>query len=836
VPKSLTHTYPEAFKDELGANSGAMLRVAALLGSMAFVAMFVVDPYLAEGDELVAARALRVTTIGLLAIVFAVSFRSGWARRWARAASIFECLLTGGTVIALTYLTGGGSSDYHEALYVTLFGYALLPVPWKRWDPFIVFTLLFVGYVATMVLGSRMGPVGAFATHNALLGAAVIVAAVLNRIVMSGRLTSFLARSELAKANTQLKALDEAKSRFFANLSHELRTPLTLTIAPLDALLEGGREVLTEGQREKLHLAQRNALRLLRLVDDLLALTKAEAASLRLQIERLDVAVMIDVLAADVGGLTARKGIELVLDVAPDLPPIEADRHLVERVLLNLVGNAAKFTSDGGSITVRVRGEGDGVSIAVQDTGIGIGPQDLPHIFDRFYQADSGSRRKVGGTGIGLALVREIIDLHRGRISAESVVGEGTTITSWLPVTSAFNPERVTSAAEEAGDLPTSSDGLPEWHQAIRSARSYRLQGIDDATERRIAPRPSHKGNAPMVLVVEDNPDMIRFLVALLASDYNVLSAQNGQDGLRMAIERRPDLIISDVMMPEMNGFEMLERLRADQATHAIPLIFLTARGSAEDRVLGRQVGAETYLAKPFRSEELLAAVDALLSHQHDMRDDATAHHDEALLFLASGVAEQIARTLAALESAGADDAREQALVGLAALAAQLRAVTQVGAEPVAAPAVVDDCVRSVVADLAAAHPDVAVHATLDAPGLAAIAPDELSEVVRCLVARAIAQSPPHASVQVATERQPNGAVIVRVHDEGPGLPARDVERVFFAFYDGDDAARGLGLVRIRRLLEARGGALTVAPSGLIGTTFIARLASQDAAIADGTA
>ena len=836
MSKSLTQTYPEAFRNELGANSGAMLRVAAVLGSMAFLSMFVVDPFLAQGDELASAHGLRIVTIGLLAIVFAISFRAGWARRWARAASIFECLLTGGTVIALTYLTGGGNSDYHEALYVTLFGYAILPVPWGRWDPFVVFTLLFVGYVVTMVLGDRMGPVGAFATHLALLGAGVVVAAVLNRIVMNGRLASFLARSELAKANTQLMALDEAKSRFFANLSHELRTPLTLTIAPLDALLEGGRELLTEGQREKLQLAQRNALRLLRLVDDLLALTKAEAASLRLQVGPLDVGAMIDVLAADVRGLTARKGIELRHDVAPDLPVIEADEHLVERVLLNLIGNAAKFTSEGGSITVRVRAEDDGVSIAVRDTGIGIGAKDLPHIFDRFYQADSGSKRKVGGTGIGLALVREIIDLHHGRVTAESVLGEGTTIGCWLPLTSPFNAERVTSAAEEAGEVPISGDGLPEWHQAIRSARSYRLQGIDDATERRIAPRPSHKGHAPMVLVVEDNPDMIRFLVALLASDYNVLSAQNGRDGLRLAIERRPDLIISDVMMPEMTGFEMLEHLRADQTTRAIPLIFLTARGSAEDRVMGRQVGAETYLAKPFRSEELLAAVDALLAHQHDMHDDATAHQDEALLFMASGVAEQIARTLSALDAAVDDAERQRALVALTALATQLRAVTQVGAEPVATPCVVDDCVRGVVAELAAAHPDIALHATLDAPGVAAIGAPELSEVVRCLVARAIAQSPPHASVQVTTERQSTGEAVVRVRDEGPGVPARDVERVFFAFYDGDDAERGLGLLRIRRLLEARGGALTVAPTGLMGTTFVARLGSVDAAVTEDAA
>lgn len=822
MSKTLSAGYPPAFVDELKLGAGAMLRVVTVLGILAFIGMWFVDPLLALPDELAATREVRIAVILLLLAIFAATFSRRWLDRWARLAAIVACLATGGAVIALTYLTGGGSSDYHEALYLTIFAYAVLPMPWARWDAPVVFAALLVTYDAALLIGERPGPWGVFATHNALIGSGVVIASVINQITIRSRLDAFSRRSELAKMNRQLQALDEAKSRFFANLSHELRTPLTLTLAPLDALLErGGREPLTQGQREKLRLSQRNALRLLRLVDDLLALTKAEAASLRLQIGSLDLHEMIEVLASDVRGLTARKNIELELDLADDLPRIEADRHLIERVLLNLVGNAAKFTAEGGRITVRARRWDDGVEILVEDTGIGIAAADLPHIFDRFYQVDSGSTRKVGGTGIGLALVREIVDLHRGRIGVDSVVGEGTTIRCWLPVRS-----HVPAPPTDLEGGAPQADGLPEWHQAIRSARSYRLQGIDDATERRIAPRPQHEGHAPQVLVVEDNPDMIRFLVALLASDYNVLTAQDGRAGLRLATERRPDLIISDVMMPEMTGIEMLERLREQPATASIPFIFLTARGSAEDRLAGRQGGAATYLAKPFRSEELLAAVDTLLAHQTELRESASAAHDEALLFLASGVAEQLGRSLDALDAASHDAGRVQVLATLRELADGLSAITLAGVEPAVGTCEVDQRVRAVVGELSSQLPGTPFHAVLDAPIAVPMGASELDLVLRYLLRRASEQGPVGAAVQVTTERRA-GAVHVRISDEGPGVPRDDQQRLFFAFYDGDDPDRGLGLLRVRRLVESRGGSLGVDGTVTAGTTIVLQLPAR---------
>ncbi|MFO0750582.1 MAG: ATP-binding protein [Myxococcota bacterium] len=536
-----------------------------------------------------------------------------------------------------------------------------------------------------------------------------VVAGVLQRILFAGRFRDFLHRAELAAANARLTQLDEAKSRFFANLSHELRTPLTLMLAPVQALLESTRQPLTDQQREKLVLAQRNALRLLGLVDDLLALTRAESAAMQLTVAPLDLGQMVRALVADIEELAARKRLVLDTRVEP-APLVEADHHLVERVLLNVVGNAAKFVKEGGHITLSVREVGDGVELSVADDGIGIEARDLPRIFDRFYQADSGSTRRTGGTGIGLSLVKEIIDLHGGKVWAESQPGVGTTVHCWFPkALSAEKAKGVTRVAAVVGA------GLPEWHEAIRRDKAYRLQGIDDATERRVAPRPQPRGQVPTVLVAEDNHDMIRFLVALLAYDFNVITAQNGRDALRLSLERRPDLIISDVMMPEMDGIQLVTELRASPLTRHVPFIFLTARGMDDDRLAGRQGGADIYLTKPFKSEELLAAVDTLLARQASMQSVMSSREDEVVVFMASGVSEQLEPTLAALAAVRETLAREPgqlwdavaggfdaSLARLGNMGRGLDELARAGVAPVVLPANPESSIRAVVADVRA--------------------------------------------------------------------------------------------------------------------------------------
>lgn len=837
--QTLTIDPHERFLQELRDSGGSMIRVASILGLLAFIGFGFVDPLLVQGEELRLALIVRAATSVFYLALIGVTLVRRWATAYARPLSLAAAFVTGGSLVALVYLTGGGVSDYHGAIVITMFGYCTLPVPWRKLDAPILYAVFLALYLVVHLGSGRIGQTGAFVTQTAVLVTSAVVAAVLQRILFNGRYRGFVHREELAAANARLTQLDEAKSRFFANLSHELRTPLTLMLAPVQALLESTRHPLDDAQREKLVLAQRNALRLLRLVDDLLALTRAESAAMSLSVAPLDLGQMVHRLVTDIDELAARK--RLVIDTQLEtVPLIEADQHLVERVLLNIVGNAAKFVKEGGRITLVVRPRSGGVELAVQDDGIGIAARDLPRIFDRFYQADSGSTRKTGGTGIGLSLVKEIMELHGGTVSAESMLGQGTTLRCWFPPSLPPEKARTATRVDPAG-AALGSGGLPEWHEAIRRDKSYRLQGIDDATERRVAPRPQPRGKAPTVLVAEDNHDMIRFLVALLAYDFNVVTAQNGRDALRLALERRPDLIISDMMMPEMDGLQLVAEVRASPLTRHVPFIFLTARGADDDRVAGRQGGADIYLTKPFKSEELLAAVDALLARQTDMQRAITNREDEVVVFMASGVAEQLAPTIGTLEAArglvaasaphvwdevaGGFDA---SLSLLSQLARGFDELARAGTRPVTEPADVAETTRLVVADVQRRIGDVTdrvVVTELAASERVLLTQPELAQILRPLLERAILVTPRGQTVTVGNAAAANGSVLVRIEDEGPTLAPDQAERIFFPFFgDTRHDPDGLGLARSRRLVLARGGSLVVEGRDGTGTRIVLRL------------
>ncbi len=843
MQEAVTEAVHDPLMTELRAQGAVMVRVATFICTLAFLLLWPVDPYLAQGWDLWAARLVRSwTCFGLMAL-FVASFVRDWGNRYSRAMTLSAAVLTFGAVIVLAYLTGGGDSDYHEALYVAIFGYATLPAAWRRYDAPVLFLAMLLTYDLVLFVGGRLGSFAAFLTHNTLLAASVVAAVALRQIIMDVRRRDIAQREELGRANEQLKAVDEAKSRFFANVSHELRTPLTLTLAPLEAMIESLRDPLTPGQREKLDLAHRNALRLLRQVDDLLSLTRAEAASLQLRVSPVDVRAMLSGLSADISELAARKRILLTLEVAADLRPIEADGELLERVLLNVIGNAAKFVKEGGNIRLSAHPENHGVRIDVEDDGIGIAPEDLPHIFTRFYQVDTGSTRHFGGTGIGLALSREIVELHGGTIQARSERGRGTTVSAWLPAVLA--PDRASLALRTAPDESRDGGGgLPEWHDAIRTARGYRFQGIEDATERRVAPRPRPKGRAPTLLVVEDNPDMIRFLVALLANDFNVLSAQDGAMGLKMAVERQPDLIISDVMMPEMDGLEMARRLRATPGTRQIPLIFLTARGSPEDRRVGHEGGAETYLPKPFRGEELLAAVDALLSRQRIIRDAAASRQDEAIVYMASGVREAVEAVEVSLRdlSAAVDHLpvevqtrTRHGVAGLHSLSAALTHLSLAGTHTVEKPAMVGPAIREALLHNGPRGQDVSVIGPAEV--WVQLRHEELVDVVGVLVDRALRATAEDRMVTVTTLDGPD-QITITVADEGPSLTMDQIDRLFFPFHEmlpqGAGPLEGVAMAYAFRVVRARRGALSIETEGGLGTAIVLTL--PKAAGGDGRA
>ncbi|MBF6330431.1 SpoIIE family protein phosphatase [Nocardia transvalensis] len=390
-----------------------------------------------------------------------------------------------------------------------------------------------------------------------------------------------------------LAELDRAKTTFLTNVSHEFRTPLTLLLGPLDdALAEVDDDPVLA---ERLSTARRNAGRLLRLVDSLLDFSRIEAGRATARPVCTDVGALTAHIASSFSELCQRAGLELILDCHPALADI--DTAMWETIVLNLLSNAVKFTFHG-SIRVRVRSEADGCRITVQDTGIGIARRDLDRLFHRFYRADNAHGRSVEGTGIGLALVRGLVELQHGRIEIDSELDRGTTVTIRLPNSLAAVPVHHSPAPVDRNNPYVTEAG--QWLVPASESSGHPISGDGD--------------NRALVLIADDNADMRHHLDRILSTRWDTLLAADGESALRAVRERRPDVIVTDVMMPGLTGFEFVTALRADPVSASIPVLMLSARAGSESASEGFAHGADDYLPKPFASQELIDRVAARLA------------------------------------------------------------------------------------------------------------------------------------------------------------------------------------------------------------------------------
>lgn len=411
-----------------------------------------------------------------------------------------------------------------------------------------------------------------------------------------------LAAIEHIKAE-KLREVDQLKSRFFANISHEFRTPLNLIDGPARQLAAG----MVEDVRETGRMISRNSQRLLRLVNQLLDISKIESGQMRLHIAQGDIGETVRGVAASFESTAARRGIEFSVET-PEQPIYGwFDGDAIEKILANLLSNAFKFTESGGEVSIRVhRNDAPmyGVDVTVSDTGIGIAPGQIGKIFDRFYQVDDSYTRAQEGTGIGLAFAKELVDLHQGRITVESEPGKMSVFTVFLPL----------------GREDYHADDIVE-----HDARSTRALAVQDATEAEESAdgenaEPDQNHDVPLILVVEDNADMRRYIRSHLARDYRVDESLDGGSGLKRAFETIPDLIISDVMMPKMDGFELCRRLKTDERTSHVPVILLTAKAADGHKLEGLETGADEYLIKPFDAQELLVRLRNLIEQRRRLR------------------------------------------------------------------------------------------------------------------------------------------------------------------------------------------------------------------------
>lgn len=400
--------------------------------------------------------------------------------------------------------------------------------------------------------------------------------------------------------------VDRMKSRFFTNISHEFRTPLTLILGPIPGILARTEDPAT---RNQLTVMNKNAGRLLELINQLLELSKIESGSVVLQVSRSDVVTVLKGVTLSFHSITEQRGIDLVMDVSPEKLEVNFDRSKFETVLTNLLANAFKFTPPEGQITVTSRlvqrmmkkSRREFIEISVTDTGSGIPEEDIGNIFNRFYQSDNSQLLQQEGSGIGLALSKEFVELHGGSIQAFSRMGKGTTVVFDIPVDIPDSDAVVDEVGEKRYTMVTIGEGNGE------------EPGRDEDT--------THLETKPMVLVVEDHPEVLDYIREILKEGYAVLTARDGEEGIAKAMETIPDLIISDVMMPMKDGYEVSRTLKGDERTSHIPIILLTARSGSNDRIGGLKSQADDYVTKPFVPAELLARVENLIESRKRLKE-----------------------------------------------------------------------------------------------------------------------------------------------------------------------------------------------------------------------
>lgn len=424
-----------------------------------------------------------------------------------------------------------------------------------------------------------------------------------------------------AQEAEKLQEVDALKSRFFANISHEFRTPLTLIMGQTGNVLT---KVQDPDMKSQLQMSMRNANRLLRLINQLLDLSKIEAGGMTLNAAPQNIVPLLRSLTSSFESFAKKKGIGLKFDCAHESVIVNCELDKIEKIIYNLLSNALKFTPDGGTVGVQLSvvseqlsvnseqlsvvseqlsglGEGNLEShllIAVRDTGIGISADRLPHIFDRFYQVDASQTREQEGTGIGLSLTKELVELHGGSISVESQEGVGSTFKIELPVLS---------------EADYSSAILGE--ETEKNPREFAVETVYDDFASNNNPAAGLQGETAgeIILVVEDNADVRAYIRQTLVEDYRIVEAADGEDGFAKAQEFMPDLIISDVMMPKVDGYELARQIRSDELTSHIPIIMLTAKAAEAEKLEGLETGVDAYLVKPFSTQELQIRIRKLI-------------------------------------------------------------------------------------------------------------------------------------------------------------------------------------------------------------------------------
>jgi signal transduction histidine kinase len=638
----------------------------------------------------------------------------------------------------------------------------------------------------------------------------------------------------LGQALEQQRELDRLKTQFFDNVSHELRTPLTLILLSLESLLSRGSSTFAPRVQQDLETMERSATKLLRLIDQLLDLAKMEAGKTRLRYQPVELSTFLRTLLGPFRVLAQERAIALRVEGGP-VTSVHIDPEQMEGVFQNLISNALKFTLRG-NVTVRLSETPEDVVVEVSDTGCGMSPEDLPRIFDRFAQADSTGIRRLRGTGIGLALVKESVELHAGHIEVSSLLDVGSTFRVSLPKGTAHVREDLRERrGPEEGVRRERRRGPPELSQALR-----RVQASPDAAEPVEAPPAHALAKAQRtVLVVEDDDEIRRFIAGFLRADgFRVLEASHGEEGIAKARSGYPDVVVSDVMMPVMSGVQMVQALRSHPETADLPVILLTARNEMDATLHGLGAGANDYVGKPFRPRELVARVETQLRLRDAAARVAENERLATLGLLTTGFAHEVRNPLNGLLNSltplrellvpGGDIAAAETLLSVLEEAGErihYLAESLLGfARPTDRREAVDVC-ASLDGTLKVmawkTPPGVRVERAYQAGERVLGEAGALNQVWLNLVDNALRAMGETGTLRLAT-RLEGEELVVAVSDTGEGIQPRHIAHLFQPFFSTRRAGEGtgLGLTLSRRIVLRHGGRMEVATEEGRGSTF----------------
>lgn len=740
----------------------------------------------------------------------------------------------------MTVVLGGFTSQYHNGVKLVLLAAAVIvPVSWPSHLASQLGSLVYyfgVNLLRPMTDADLNAAIGStfflIWTCVALLFSVYLYEG-LQRAEYYARVSERRTRQELEASNKKLLELDRLKSEFFANVSHELRTPLTLSLGGYKTLQKAP---LPSECQEVVASGLRNTTRLLYLINELLDLAKFDSGRAALRKRPMDLAQLVREVAANFE-TDPRRRVHLTGGDEPMV--IEADQRPLRKVLYNLLSNAFKFSDPTrGEVWIALNRNDGMVQVEVRDNGIGIPRTHLERIFDRFTQVEGSATRRYEGTGIGLALVKEIVSLHRGTVTAESEVGRGSTFRVVLPVGRVDSQDRPYREEEDAEQLASSE-------------QAFETDGEAGPVETALP------GDSPLLLVAEDNADMRAYLVRLLGKHYRVELARDGAEGVRKAKEFHPALILTDVMMPGMSGYELLKAVRREAAIQAVPVIFLTARAGAEARVESLEAGADDYLCKPFNEDELLARIkNQLRLHAQERTLETQAVElrrvnseleslneklrdlDQRKSEFVSIVSHELRTPMSAiggfvenmLEGLGGSLTEKQRyylqrmkvnvdrltrmvneLLDLARIEA---GTTELHIEPIR----IQEFVNTLIEGLQpmVREKSLALRAS-HAPEFTRVHGDrdKLTQIFTNLIHNAMKFTPAGGEVRVEVQPGGDGFVQVCVADTGCGIQASEIDKVFKRFYRGGSVSpegrgAGLGLAIVKHLVELQRGRIWV--------------------------